>query len=303
MDTKDNMNFLEKKWIKTKFRMDSFEYGIYNRKGQPFLFKKGDKIFIYYEKLDNVKSWEIGVLVTDVKSFPNGTWLHFPSILHKTENEESPNQIHIADPTVVYYKNQYHMWVDMYNIDTKWTLGHAISNDGIGWKTLQENGQSKIILNTGEDGKWDGGFVHAPEVFIYKDKFRFIYNAVSTTSNKYLKYSAGVAKLSDDTDLNSKLIRLGRATYPDTLFTKRADRLFSPFWYENKLYAVLSSINKKGQASGFFFVTSIDGGQSWNEISIVPNNLWLHSFLIHNNKLWAINQKDQYLYYLEEDLK
>lgn len=292
--------FENKKFTKTKMNMESFRCGIYSRKAQPFLFKKGDRFYIYYEKYDNNMKWEIGVLTTDILNFPNGNWIHFPSILCKSNINNYPDNGSIADPCVIYYNDEYHMWFDMLKSGETWTLGHATSNDGLHWKKQQTKNKTDILLDVGKKGEWDDGLVHAPEIFLYNNQMKFIYNA---TNRETERYSAGMMELSDPTSLNSHFIKLGRITHPDIISIGNAGRLYAPFWYKENLYTVLSSLGKENKINNptdYFFMISENGGMNWKEICRVPGNLALHSFLTYGNKLWACCQTDQYLYYLEE---
>ena len=292
--------FLNKKFISIpNFNMGNYKHGLYNRKAQPFLFHHNNKVFIYYEAYDNKKNWEIGVMATE--EFPYGKWLNYPKILCKNNKEGHPDRSAIADPCVIYYDNKFHLWFDMWNKETTWTIGHAISDNGIYWVKQQTNGKTDILLSPSEDD-WDNSFVHAPEVFLCNNELKFIYNAVPK-GDPQKDYSAGLMKLSDPNNLNSSFIKLGRITNPNTFSLGRVSRLFAPFWYQDNLYAVLSVL-KKGEITNnpsyFYFVESKNCGKTWQEVCQVPNNLWLHSFLIHNNKLYGINHFDQKLYYLEE---
>lgn len=273
--------------------MNSIKYGKYWRKGQPFLFKKDNRIFIYYEKYNDKLRWEIGVMITNTKNFPNGKWKDYPTILQRSKKLTHPDQVGIADPTVIYYNNKYHMWFDMLATGWKWTLGHAISDDGISWKKQQTKEKTDIILSKGKEGEWDDYFVHAPELFIWKKQLRFIYNAKGKKDNRW---HGGLAKLSNPKNLNSKWIKSGQVTYSTSLLEGISSRLQVPFYYKKNLYAVLRNV----EGGCFVFMMTKDGGKRWEEVCRVPGNLWLVSFLEHNGKLWAINRLNQKLYYLKE---
>jgi len=290
----------DKKFIASGFKMNREDISskLYPKKAQPFIMKQGDNIFIYYELYDESQNWEIGVLVTSANNFPNGEWKNYEKILVKSQQQETPDKNHIADPTVIYYNNQFHMWFDM--CDSHWTLGHATSDDGIHWNKQNIKRITTISLDIGTEKEWDSMWVHAPEVFVYNGELRFIYNGTDLITKNY---SSGRMRLENPDNLDSKFVKLGRVTYPNSLSVGKASRLFAPFWYKDKLWAVLSSLGEPvtdNYPRLFYFVTSDNGGKTWEEVGQVPGNLWLHSFLNHNGKLWAVDHGEQHIYYLEE---
>lgn len=289
-----------KKFIASGFKMNREDISskLFPKKAQPFIMKQGDKIFIYYEVYDEIQNWEIGVLVTSADNFPNGEWKNYEKILVKSQQLDTPDKNHVADPVVIYHNDKFHMWFDMCN--SYWTLGHATSDDGINWVKQIKNGETVKVLDISTGNKWDNMWVHAPEVFSHDNELKFIYNATDLVTKNY---SSGRMFLANPNDLNSIFIKQGRCTYPNSLSVGNASRLFAPFWYKDQLWAVLSSLGTPvtdNYPRLFYFVTSQNGGETWEEVGQVPGNLWLHSFLNHDGKLWAVDHGEQNIYYLED---
>jgi hypothetical protein len=96
------------------------------------------------------------------------------------------NEFAISKPTVIYYKNKFHMWFCARGKNYK--IGYAQSLNGIKWRRMDN--KFKII---GKPEKWDKFAMAYPTVIKYKKKLLMVY-----TGNDYGKTGIGMLETNLD---------------------------------------------------------------------------------------------------------
>lgn len=236
---------------------------------QPQLFcPHGDApYYLYYEYRGQGSKWFIAVATADDVTGPYDIH-HFP-ILSPSPNPESPDYAHIADPTVIYIEDEdpaWHMWFDMCDRNGVWRIGHATSEDGIDWQKDSTDGMTKTTLDIGESGVWDDGSLHAPEVYLWDDEVRMLYNARGTG---HTSWDAGLAVARNRRESDWKFEKRGQLTDDDTTDIGVKNRIKPPVHVKNDLFSFVGS-DGKGTAT---VVRSADGGESWVPLVEFPSHM------------------------------
>ena len=73
--------------------------------------------------------------------------------------------------TVMYYKNQYHMWYNAFNSSQKYKVGHAVSPDGLTWTKDANN----PVFEGGTTGSWDQDYVLCGDIILLNDTLHMWY--------------------------------------------------------------------------------------------------------------------------------
>jgi hypothetical protein len=257
-----------------------------------------EQYFCFYEYRGKNYQWHIGVTVADNVLGPYTTH-HFP-ILAPSGKNGCPAEMGIADPTVLCFEDSdpsWHMWFDMRDRHDVWRIGHATSTDGIDWKICRgENDRPAAVIDIGERGAWDDGFVHAPEAFIYNDKVRLIYNA---QGSGHQNYDGGLAIASDPAGRGFEFSKVGQTTFGDTALGGSDIRVKQPIRIRDTFYA-LHSRDVKGHAT---ICRSNDGCETWDIVESFPYP-YGNSFIREDSHLICIGaDKNMYVKRLPESVR
>jgi hypothetical protein len=224
-----------------------------------------DQYFCFYEYRGKNYQWHIGVTVADNVLGPYTTH-HFPILAPSGENE-CPAETGIADPTVLCFGDtdpSWHMWFDMRDRHNLWRIGHATSSDGIDWQIQRdEDDRPTAVIDVGERGQWDDGFVHAPEAFTYNGEVRFVYNA---QGSGHQNYDGGLAIASDPAGRGFEFSKVGQTTAGDTALGGDDIRVKQPIEIGDTFYA-LHSRDVKEHAT---ICRSNDGCETWDIVESFP---------------------------------
>jgi hypothetical protein len=284
-------------WVDSGLVVPKIGLGTSHDMAQPFLTKINDKYLCYYEY--NCAGIGYQIAVAEANSI-KGPWTTHAAILTFSGNAGDPDEIYVADPTVLFINGKYHMWFDQSDVacglsGTKTTIGHATSNDGIVWAKQQTGGVTDIVIGKGTYTSYDDLSAHAPEAVIYNGVVNLLY-ACHGSDPEYVgahDFNTALAIASDPNGLGTSFKKRGQVTWHDTS-TKIGHRLSAVVMYNSILYGHLA---KTGGDHKGVFVSSSDYGKSWAQIA--ECSVWFHSFLIEDNIVWGLEQDTGKLYYFD----
>ena len=93
------------------------------------------------------------------------------------------HETNIARPSVIYYKNKYHMWFSYVKGESKYRMGYASSVDFDKW--IRDDKKSGLTLS---NSGFDSSMTCYPHVFNYNNSFYMLYNG-----NQFGKDGFGLA--------------------------------------------------------------------------------------------------------------
>lgn len=273
---------------------------------QPCLVYQDGVYYCFYERDTGTAEWEICVAyTTDL----GGTWTDVQALLEPTGVPGEPDEADVADPTVLYIPwspRPWHMWFDMNGDtggDTEWTIGHATAaaepHIPASWTKDNTAGVTDVVLDMGSGTAFEGydnSRLHCPEAFIWGGAVHLLYGCIGSAHSNY---DTMLAIANDSHGLGYVFEKWGVAIDDDTLSQSGVggDRVSSVLAYDGVLYACVftSSTNN-------YWVCSTDGGKSWREFGEQPtggDTDGFHSFIVVQDRVWAVTQGNADLYYLD----
>jgi hypothetical protein len=277
---------------------------------QPYLMFQDGVYYCFYEYTD-AGAFKIGVAyATDLA----GTWTDVPDLLEPTGVGGDPDEDDVSDPTVLYIPwsaTPWHMWFGMMDDDTGWTIGHATATDNphipASWtkQDLDSNSVTDIVIAWETGTKFEGfdsADTHPPEAFIWGGSVHLLYGA-RDGNVVHTSFDTMLAVANDSHGLGYSFEKFGPVTTDASLAAQDlgagGDRMGAAVVYDGVIYASIYQSETKS-----YWVCSIDAGKSWREFGELPTGGYtdgFHSFLVVEDRIWAVTHVNADLYYMDID--
>lgn len=256
----------------------------------------GVHYMVFEYGIDTDGYWSIGLAYSTSLT---GPWTVIAPLISRSNLAGYADRYGVADPTILYIPwatHPWQMWFEMFEAAISsgvQSIGHAYADSPTGPWTKQTgaDGKPTRVLSQGAnymDYDYSAGStqLHHPEAVLYGNCVRLLYGV---QGYGHTTWDAQLAIANDSLGLGYSFDKWGPVTIDETLSTASANRLQNPFVYQGVMYAVLGGTVSTTNGP---WVSSVDGGKSWQEIGPSTNAAWpsmkFHSFWFEDNDLYGV---------------
>ncbi|MBC7260837.1 MAG: hypothetical protein H5T63_02390, partial [Chloroflexi bacterium] len=151
----------------------------------PCVIKDGSTYKMWYTHVDDSENWRIYYAYSS-----DGTsWTVHGEVLAPSGTPGAYDEVRVAGPAVIKDGDTYKMWFGARNANAVWTIGYAVSSDGVSWTKVGK------VLDVGAPGSWDSQMVREPWVIKDGDTYKMWYSGTAA----WPVFKIGYAESSDGT--------------------------------------------------------------------------------------------------------